>query len=196
MLENMIQDAQSKYESTVRQHLQSMQRGADDADNKKFPQLYANVQRWQEQLEPVLKEFESRPDFNIHNYSNKFLTKLSDIHKGEDGGKLIPFSRLVHGQPRWEVCRRFLTCLFLTNNGNTDIIYETEEERQNKFSVKLLNAEKKWISLEEEEGNEKAGQVQSGRGRKATPAVAMEAQDAAEKAAPPAGQKRQKKIRA
>jgi len=151
MLENMIQDAQSKYESTIRQHLLTMQKDAGgDLDNKRYPQLYSNVRRWQDQLEPVLKEFESRPDFNIHTYNNKFLTKLSDFYKDGDTDKTIPFRRLVHGQPRWEVCRRFLTCLILTNSGNTDILYETEEERLNKFHLKLLNSKKEWISLEEE----------------------------------------------
>merc|ERR550532_109184 len=170
MLENMIQDAQSKYESTIRQHLLTMQKDAGgDLDNKKYPQLYSNVRRWQDQLEPVLREFESRPDFDIHTYNNKFLTKLSDFYKDGDASKTIPFRRLVHGQPRWEVCRRFLTCLILTNSGNTDIVYETEEERLNKFGVKLLNSKKEWISLDDDASA--AGQAE----------------------APPAGQKRQKK---
>jgi hypothetical protein len=174
MLEMQIQDAQSKYESTIRQHLLSMQKDAGgDLDNKKYPQLYSNVRRWQDQLEPVLKEFESRPDFDIHTYNNKFLTKLSDFYKDGDASKTIPFRRLVHGQPRWEVCRRFLTCLILTNSGNTDIVYETEDERLNKFGVKLLNSKKEWISLDDDASA--AGQGD---------------------APPAAGQKRQKKAKA
>merc|ERR1719471_1491738 len=102
----MIEDAQHKYESTIRQHLQTMQKDAVDTDNRKFPQLYANVRRWQDQLEPVLKTFESRPEFNIHDYSQKFLDKISSLHGQEPEedltGKIIKFSRLVHGQPRWE----------------------------------------------------------------------------------------------
>jgi len=198
MLENMIQDAQQKYESTIRQHLQSMQKDAVDTDCKKFPQLYANVRKWQDQLEPVLKEFESRPDFNIHNYSTKFLTKLADMYKGADEGKVIPFARLVHGQPRWEACRRFLTCLILTNHGNTDIVYETEEERLNKFGVKLLKAEKKWISLEEEEAKDAKAQPAGSRGKKSSAgaSAALESQDAPEEDAAPANRKRSKKARA
>lgn len=144
-LENMIQDAQQKYEMTIRQHLQVMQKGALDFDNRKFPQLYANVRHWQEQLEPVLKDFESRPDFNIESYSSKFLTKMSSLKKSET--ESVPFSRLVHGQPRWEVCRRFLTCLLLTNQGNTDIL---EGEDENDFHVKLIQAERKSVSLHPE----------------------------------------------
>merc|ERR1719384_535633 len=82
MLESMIEDAQVKYEATIRQHLQAMQKDGEEGA-RGFPQLYANVKRWQDQLEPVLKEFESRPDFNIHEYSQKFLTKITSIQKGE-----------------------------------------------------------------------------------------------------------------
>ncbi|CAE8583313.1 unnamed protein product, partial [Polarella glacialis] len=148
MLENMIQDAQQKYESTIRQHLQMLQKDSVDTDSRKFPQLYANVRRWQDQLEPVLKDCEARPEFDIHNYSTKFLKKMTSVNTSET--EAIPFSRLVHGQPRWEVCRRFLTCLLLTNEGNTDIVVDGEEDRQNTFGVKLLQAERKMISLETE----------------------------------------------
>jgi len=60
----------------------------------------------------------------------------------------------VHAQPRYEVCRRFLTCLLLTNQGNTDIVFETEEERLNEFGVRLLSTERKMIALED--GGDKA----------------------------------------
>merc|ERR1712217_525805 len=103
----------------------------------------------------VLKTFESRPEFNIHEYGKKFLTKMTEIQKNGDEG-VIPFARLVRGQPRWEVCRRFLTCLILTNQGNTDIVFGNEEERLNKFSVKLLKAEHKKISLDDDEAAEDA----------------------------------------
>jgi len=165
-LETMIQDAQSKYETTIRQHLQTMSKDAADGDAR-FPELYANVRKWQDQLEPVLKEFESRPEFDIHEYSNKFLDKIKNIPKsaGDPEGehRTIKFSRLVHGQPRWEVCRRFLTCLILTNTGNTDIVYDSEEQRLNDFSMKLIKGEKKWISLGE---GEEAAAVAPGKGRK------------------------------
>jgi len=165
MLETMIQDAQQKYESTVRLHLQKMQKDALDVDHRKFPQLYANVRKWQDQLEPVLKEFDSRPEFDIHEYSTSLLSKMSAL-QDTDEEQVVPFSRLVQGQPRWEVCRRFLSCLFLTNQGNTDILFSGEEERLNHFRIKLLSAEKKMISLEEEEGRDQTKQARAGRGKK------------------------------
>lgn len=157
LLETMIQDAQQKYEATIRLHLQQMQRDTVDVDHGNFPQIYANVKQWQEQLDPVLKEFESRPEFNIHSCSTRLLAKMSDMQKNAKEAKAIPFSRLVHGQPRWEICRRFLTCLTLTNHGNTDIVFDSEVERLNKFGVKLLKAEKKMISFDGEEAGEESG---------------------------------------
>mmetsp|Transcript_85078 Transcript_85078/g.214459 ORF Transcript_85078/g.214459 Transcript_85078/m.214459 type:complete len:714 (+) Transcript_85078:102-2243(+) len=190
-LETMIQDAQATYEATVREHLQALQKDGEGAD-KRFPQLYANVKRWQDQLEPVLKEFESRPEFDIHEYSTKFLDKMSNIQSsskdGADGERTIKFARLVHGQPRWEICRRFLTCLILTNTGNTDIIFNSEEERLNDFSLKLLKAEKKWISLEGEE--EAAPAKKTAKGSRKSKAIADStaaagSSDAREEAAAP-----------
>lgn len=154
MLESMIEDAQAKYEATVRQHLVAMQKGDGEDGTRGHSQMYANVQRWRDQLEPLLKEFESRPEFNIHEYSQKFITKIQNFQKGDgDEAREVPFARLVHGQPRWEICRRFLTCLILTNIGNTDILFDNEDERLNGFRIKLLKAERKMISLDgEEEG--------------------------------------------
>merc|ERR1712046_493180 len=79
---------------------------------------------------------------------------MVSLGKAEDASEqsmTIPFSRLVHGQPRWEVCRRFLTCLILTNQGNTDIVFDNESERINNFNVKLLEAKVKHLSLYGEE---------------------------------------------
>jgi len=176
MLETMIQDAQQKYESTVRLHLQKMQKDALDVDHRKFPQLYANVRKWQDQLKPVLKEFDSRPEFDIHEYSTSLLSKMSAL-QDTDEEQVVPFSRLVQGQPRWEVCRRFLSCLFLTNQGNTDILFSGEEERLNHFRIKLLSAEKKMISLEEEEGTDQTKQARAGRGKKSLKKAGSEPKD-------------------
>jgi len=150
-LEAMIEDAQKNYENTIRMTLQKMQQGQIEGQ-KGMPELYRNVRRWQEQLEPVLREFDSRPDYDMFEYSNKILTKISDINKGsqpnnssQDESMPIPFWKLAHGQPRWEVCRRFLTVLILTNSGHTDILVAKEQDRLNNFSVKLLKSEKKML---------------------------------------------------
>jgi len=103
MLENMIQDHQSKYEATIRQHLQLIQRDGGDADSKRFPELYANVRKWQEQLEPVLKEFSKHPEFDIEMYSMKLLAGMSGKMSKNEGQDIFAFADLVSGCPRWEV---------------------------------------------------------------------------------------------
>jgi len=163
-LETMIQDAQHQYEATVRHHLQKMQKDSLDGDSKKFPALYANVRRWQDQLEPVLREFESRPDFHIHDYSKTILDRLVAGQQGNESARIL-FENLVQGVPRYEVCRRFLTTLFLTNSGNTDIHFEGEAERINGFSVSVLKAEKEWISFEGE-GTAAEQDMQAAKGAK------------------------------
>jgi len=168
-LENMIQEAQLKYEGTIRQHLQQLRKDAGDTDQKKFPQLYANVRRWQDQVEPVLKELEGRAEFDIHSYGTKFLEKMTEVQSTMEEDKkqeAIPFAQLVEDQPRWEVCRRFLTCLILTNHGNTDIEYSNEDERVNGWKVKLLKADKPMISLDADD-EAAAAPAAGGRPRKA-----------------------------
>jgi len=154
-LENLIQEAQVKYETTIRSHLQKLQQD-ESGRQQSFPQLFANVRRWQDQLEPVLKECASHPEFDIHRYSSKMLSKLTDIKKSmgsssSESVEAISFEKLAKGQPRWEVCRRFLTCLLLTNAGNTDIVCSSEQDRINGFGVQLLKAEKVLLSYEDAE---------------------------------------------
>lgn len=153
-LEGLIEDAQNQYERSVRGKLQLMQGSLDQGS--KYPELYENVRRWQEQLQPVLKECESHPEFDINGYGAKLLGKMVSVDKSlqeeEPGAQAIPFSRLVHGQPGWEVCRRFLTCLILTNQGNTEILLdEAEGQVNNNFRLKLLKEEVSHLSLNAEE---------------------------------------------
>jgi len=150
-LESQILEAQQKYESTIRQHLQLTRPDGPDSDRGIYAKLYANVQRWQDQLTPVLKENESRPEFNIDTHSSEILANLCDFREGEGDYaeahlEAIPFELLAEGRPRWEICRRFMTCLLLTNQGNLDIEYANEEERINGFRVKLLKVDKRVLN--------------------------------------------------
>mmetsp|Transcript_19773 Transcript_19773/g.32052 ORF Transcript_19773/g.32052 Transcript_19773/m.32052 type:complete len:626 (+) Transcript_19773:111-1988(+) len=140
-IEGLIEEAQTQYETTIRNQLHQIH-GNEHIMNEKYPELYENVRRWQQQLKPVLKEFESHPEFNIDGYREKVLNKMAVVEKvqadTEKEDKPIPFARLVYGKPHWEVCRRFLTCLILTNQGSTDIVLESEQDSLNNFSMKLL----------------------------------------------------------
>jgi hypothetical protein len=147
-LETAILEAQRKYEATIRQHLQVIQSGRTADDNAhKFPQLYANVQRWQEQLAPVLQEVDSHPEFSIQQYGAAVVSDMADIQRDGDEFEAIPFKRLVQGHPRWEVCRRFLTCLLLTSKGNTDITFEDGQDGPNNFNVKFSRPREAMLPL-------------------------------------------------
>merc|ERR1719428_526993 len=87
-LESMIEDAQNAYEQTVRGHLQKMQRDQIDAESKEMPKLYAAVRRWQDQLEPVLKQQSGRPEFDVYNYSQKILSRMTGMGCRDDPDKV------------------------------------------------------------------------------------------------------------
>merc|ERR1719235_2873073 len=158
-LEAEIESAQRKYEATIREHLERNNRLVIDNNMKRMPELYANVRAWQDMLEPVLKEQHKRPDFDIFNYGQDML-----ISMGPEGGKPVPFSLLCQGVPRWEVCRRFLTILVLTNHGNTDIVVHCDQDRMNNFALQLINAKKDLPSLQDdpEEDKKKAAKDTKG----------------------------------
>merc|ERR1719199_1709132 len=105
-------------------------------------------------LDPVLKEQNSRPEFDFHSYGMNMLADMDAA--AQTGKKVTSFREIAQGQPRWEVCRRFLTTLVLTNHGNIDIVAGSEEERMNRFGLKLLNAKKELPSLHDDPDAAKA----------------------------------------
>merc|ERR1719235_3053331 len=157
-LEAEIESAQRKYEATIREHLEKNNRLVMDHNLKRMPELYANVRAWQDMLEPVLKEQHGRPNFDIFRYGQDILAGM-----GPEGGEPVLFADLVAGAPRWEICRRFLTCLVLTNHGNTDIVVNSEEDRFNSFSVRLINAQKELPSLEDDPDEAKKQKAKKGK---------------------------------
>jgi len=165
-LEGAIEAAQRKYEATIREYLERTNRALMDHSLKRMPELYANVRAWQDMLEPVLKEQHKRPDFDIFNYGQDMLVAM-----GPEGGTPVPFSVLCEGLPRWEVCRRFLTILVLTNHGNTDIVVYRDEEKLNGFSLQLINAKKDLPSLQDDPDEDKKKQ-KDGKGKKGSKPLA------------------------
>lgn len=159
-LEGAIEAAQRKYETTIREYLERTNRTLMDHSAKRMPELYANVRAWQDMLEPVLKEQHKRPDFDIFNYGQNMLVAM-----GPEGGTPVPFSLLCEGLPRWEICRRFLTILVLTNHGNTDIVVHRDEDKLNGFSLQLINAKKDLPSLQDDPDEEKK-KSKDGKGKK------------------------------
>ena len=64
---------------------------------------------------------------------NDFLKSAGlDMSDDETGDPAVPsissFEDLVRGEPKWNVCRLFLSTLILTNNGNVEIFGSSEEK--------------------------------------------------------------------
>eukprot|EP00928_Gymnodinium_smaydae_P023209 TRINITY_DN1923_c0_g1_i1.p1 TRINITY_DN1923_c0_g1~~TRINITY_DN1923_c0_g1_i1.p1 ORF type:complete len:820 (+),score=197.51 TRINITY_DN1923_c0_g1_i1:113-2461(+) len=194
-LEDMIHEAQTRYETTIRDHLHRLQGDIVDADRDRFPQLYANVQRWQDQVAPMLRASEGRPEFDIKGYGqlviselraarslegdeeSSVLAELEDVGEGGADGEEakalstrqpVPFERIARGHPPWEVCRRFLTCLALTNQGNTDIVVEDDSQRLNGFALRFLKAPRPPVvkaAARALQADDDSGQMPPGDGR-------------------------------
>lgn len=141
--------------------------------------LYASIRKWQDNLEPILEEQNARPSFDLDGYLVSILDKLThisaddptitaflqevegeEIAAEESGEKPVSsFESLVKGEPKWNVCRLFLSTLILTNNGNVEIFENSDAvtprngeratqmdpaspNHASSFQIKLKNAEK------------------------------------------------------
>ena len=70
----------------------------------------------------------------------------------------MPFESLIGGMPRWDICRKFLTTLVLTNHGNFDLKQDDEGGTGN-FSVKLMDRQARMDKMQVE-ADELAGVVE------------------------------------
>ena len=128
------------------------------AVQERIPELYANIRKWQDNLEPLLEEQQARPVFDLDDYLVSIIDKLktssgpalpaptleersamseflrnagvddaSDDGSPRQVGPVSSFEDLVKGEPKWNVCRLFLSTLILTNNGNVEIFNDGTE---------------------------------------------------------------------
>ena len=115
------------------------------------------MSEWTQRLEPLLQQQEEAPQFDIHRYSEEVIIDIDhvlasraaaaaaahdqdgdggegDEHygKGKGGGisssSDILFGDIVAGKPSAEVCRVFLACLSLINQGNLSVIKADNEK--------------------------------------------------------------------
>ena len=96
-------------------------------------QLSKRVAEWTQRLEPILQQQEEAPQFDIHDYCATFLEDVCDAeeeqqqlleqedYEGEDMQDGVSFGEVVSGKSSGEVCRIFLACLQLINQGNVVI---------------------------------------------------------------------------
>jgi hypothetical protein len=150
-------DAPSAAVGGMSQSVASLVAAAGNSVQDRIPELYANIKKWQDNLEPLLEEQSSRPLFDLDDYLVSIIDKLktstveeeqsaiSDFLKSvgadEDEEDMSPrakaegaissFEALVKGEPKWNVCRLFLSTLILTNNGNVEIFNDDSAEAGN-----------------------------------------------------------------
>ena len=127
-------------------------------------QLTKRVNDWTNRLEPLLREQELAPAFDIHNCSDRLLVKMGQLVKSKttvvekvvdelDHSNVttvknaIRFNDIVAGNSRSEVSRSFLACLQLANMGNVLMIPPKSRDDKNAmthgdfeaaFSVQLI----------------------------------------------------------
>mmetsp|Transcript_17271 Transcript_17271/g.29558 ORF Transcript_17271/g.29558 Transcript_17271/m.29558 type:complete len:632 (-) Transcript_17271:1639-3534(-) len=115
--------------------------------------LHARVRKWEDKIEPILDDQTARPAFDIHEYGSRILCGLENVHEDdseEDEDTAHTFEELgqsllkigLHSEAQtpeeheyhdnrpldqFEVCRIFLASLQLANNGNLELIHETND---------------------------------------------------------------------
>eukprot|EP01035_Chromulina_nebulosa_P017504 gene17504-23061_t len=117
----------SFYEKLCRQHIDSFMHGAEKYARE--TQLSKRVTDWTNKLDPILREQEKIPAYDIHQYSDNLLVKVNHITKIKSNNIenisndncQIKFEEIAQGQNNAEVCRIFLACLQLVNMGNLQV---------------------------------------------------------------------------
>jgi len=106
--EDMVARRVAEYVAQGRQHLLSSA-------------LTQRVSAWHNMIGPKLEAVEQRKNFDIHEYGSKILRELPERETEGGEGVFKPFTNIVGGLKREEVCRFFLSSLMLANTGNVEI---------------------------------------------------------------------------
>lgn len=166
-------DCSQNLEDLCRSHLDGLL--AILAETEKQTELAARVSTWKQRIEQTLKEQDKHPVFDIHQYGERILDKLS--LEADDGGS-ITFTDVVVGQPKHEVARTFSALLQLVNNGNVDLQRPQSSDElvcytaKNPFRIELLRSERRKVQIKIpstkkrlpsplHKGNEAASQLKS-----------------------------------
>ncbi|KAE9594494.1 hypothetical protein Lal_00001364 [Lupinus albus] len=137
-------NSQESLEDLCRSHLNSLL--ASIAESEKQTEMAARVSTWKQRIEHHLEGQESHPPFDIRDYGERILDKLS---VEESGNSVLPFSDLVSGQEKYDVARSFSSLLQLVNNGEVNLERNGVGREPvcytsvNPFKVKLLKHNKK-----------------------------------------------------
>lgn len=161
-LEAQIEQAQNSYKQVVKKNMETH---ASDSSTR-MTGIFNKVRKWQETLLPVLAEEETHREFDFQLYGLELLGNMSQKTETDEATETqFPFFEICEGLPRYEVCRMFLTSLFLTNQGNIDIEYSNNDEIF-RFILHLLSASKNFDALGDEEGRAFARAIKARNTRK------------------------------
>ncbi|XP_068663199.1 condensin-2 complex subunit H2 [Aristolochia californica] len=108
--------SQVRLEDLCRSHLDALL--ASIAETEKQTELAARVLTWKQGIEHAMEEQDSHPPFDIHEYGEQVLEKLS---LGSDNSGIMSFVDVVCGQADYDVARTFSALLQLVNNRTVDI---------------------------------------------------------------------------
>ncbi|KAI3928029.1 hypothetical protein MKW98_023630 [Papaver atlanticum] len=140
------------FEDLCRSHLDDLL--ASIAETEKQTELATRVSTWKQRIEQTLEDQDLRPPFDIHEYGERVLNKLS-LEADSASCSGIPFTDVVKGNEKHDVARTFSALLQLVNNGNVDLVKSESSGGQsfcytatNPFSVRLLtDARRKEVQL-------------------------------------------------
>ncbi|XVE82175.1 hypothetical protein DITRI_Ditri15bG0125800 [Diplodiscus trichospermus] len=136
--------SQPSLEDLCRSHLDALL--ASIAESEKQTELAARVSSWKQKIEHNLEEQDSHPPFDIHEYGERILDKLS---LEADNGNVMSFTDVVKGQEKHDVARTFSALLQLVNNGDVALDRGGDHGESvcysavNPFHVKLLKHDKR-----------------------------------------------------
>eukprot|EP00941_MAST-03F_sp_MAST-3F-sp1_P005383 g5383.t1 len=131
-----VRTEEQSYERLVRAHMEAWFEGAERYERSS--QLQTKVSAWQSKMKPILEAEDSRPSFDIHQYGDEILARISiglkekdeessdDTLENQNVGtaESITFANVVRQKDRYEVCRMFLATLQLANMGKVEVINE------------------------------------------------------------------------
>ncbi|KAL0719346.1 hypothetical protein Bca4012_068670 [Brassica carinata] len=138
--ENEDSHCQESLEDLCRSHLDALLENI--AKNEKQTDLAARVSSWKQKIEQNLEEQELHSPFDIREYGERILNKLTD----EENGHVEAFTELMKDQEKHDVARAFSALLQLVNNGEVDLEKPGNSVGEpvcytaaNPFSVRLLS---------------------------------------------------------
>ncbi|XP_053833049.1 condensin-2 complex subunit H2 [Vidua macroura] len=131
--EGALDPPEPGYEELVRRNVELFM-----ASSQKFAQeteLSQRIRQWEERMEPLLQEQETRVAFDVRAYGLQLTTRCAEL------GQWHSLASLVAGQPPFEVCRYLLASLQLANDAEVELAQDAGlEEALDTARLRLLSA--------------------------------------------------------